>query len=69
MRITLNPEEKEIIKKYHKINLKVLCLPEDYYGHYWIESTDKGTFVRAKKRGIVTSSNTAFSKLEKPRKP
>ncbi len=52
MRITLNDEEKTVMKKYHRINLKLL-LPEDFYGHYYIKFEDKTAYVKAKKRGIV----------------
>ena len=52
MKISLTPKEKTIMKKNHCINLSILCLPEDYFGHYWIETNDKGAFVRAKKRGL-----------------
>jgi len=50
MKITLNKKEKAMMKKYNKLNLSLLCLPEDYFGHYWIETTDDGTFVKAKKK-------------------
>jgi len=52
MRISLNSEEKALMKQYGRLSLKFFCLPEDYYGHYWIDTTDRGTYVRPKKRGL-----------------
>ena len=52
MRITLNSKEKLVMKKYHRINLTILCLPEDYFGHYWIKANKNGAFILAKKSGL-----------------
>ena len=56
MKITLNDEEKGIMKKYHRLNLKLL-IEDDFYGHYFVEFENNSAFVKAKKRGIATSSN------------
>ncbi len=61
MKITLNDEEKIVMKKYHRINLKLL-IEQDFYGHYYIEVEDNIPYVKAKKRGLATSSNSHTTK-------
>ncbi len=51
MRLSLNPEEKGIMRSNGRINLKCF-IQEDYFGHYYIELIDGEAFVKAKKRGI-----------------
>lgn len=51
MKLTLNNEEKRLMKKHHKIKLKLLC-PEDYFGHYYIDFDDGELCIKAKKRGL-----------------
>jgi len=51
MKITLNKEEKRIMKKHRMIKLSLL-LPEDYFGHYYIEFEVEIPCVKVKKRGL-----------------